>query len=188
VTAWPGAEKRANCLTSICTRSPGQGHSKRRTASRGARGRPRRRSARCTVECTSSTSEAINLGPQPVRRRSSQTRSWSAAGSSLGLRLGREERSSRHTSEVRSAGLAARQRPTQVWTVDLATFEAAAAASNVNPSSSTSLIMCSLPVGVRRALRCCIPGLRAVVSFDTHSLSAGPDLCQPVRNVLGRVS
>jgi hypothetical protein len=37
-------------------------------------------------------------------------------------------------------------------------------------------------------LACCIPGLLEVVSFDTHSLSAGPDLSQGVRNVLRHVS
>jgi hypothetical protein len=41
---------------------------------------------------------------------------------------------------------------------------------------------------VSRALRCCIRASETVVSFDTHSLSAGPDLPQPVRNVLGHVS
>ena len=34
----------------------------------------------------------------------------------------------------------------------------------------------SLPVRVSGALRCSIPGLHEVVSFDTHGLSAGPDL------------
>jgi hypothetical protein len=37
-------------------------------------------------------------------------------------------------------------------------------------------------------LACCIPGLLEVVSFDTHSLSAGPDLPHGVRNVPGLVS
>ncbi|GIK77335.1 MAG: ISL3 family transposase [Actinomycetes bacterium] len=46
-----------------------------------------------------------------------------------------------------------------------------------------------LPFGVSGELACCIPGLLEVVSFDTHSLSAGPDLCRHgVRNVSGLVS
>ncbi len=41
--------------------------------------------------------------------------------------------------------------------------------------------MRSLPLGVSGELACCIPGLVEVVSFDTHSLSAGPDLLHGVR-------
>ncbi len=67
--------------------------------------------------------------------------------------------------------------------VDFATFEAAAAASNVKPRSSRSKTMRCLPIGVSGELACCIPGLLEVVSFDTHSLSAGPDLPHGVRNV-----
>jgi len=37
-------------------------------------------------------------------------------------------------------------------------------------------------------LWCGIPGLLETVSFDTHSLSVGPDLPHPVRNVPGHVS
>jgi len=66
----------------------------------------------------------------------------------------------------------------------LATFEAAAAASNVKFSSSTSKTIRRLPFAVSEELACCIPGLLEVVSFDTHSLSAGPDLPHRVRNVL----
>jgi hypothetical protein len=51
---------------------------------------------------------------------------------------------------------ACRQRVTQVWAVDLDTFEAAAAASNVRCSSSTSATRRRLPFGVSGALRCCI--------------------------------
>jgi len=66
----------------------------------------------------------------------------------------------------------------------LATVEAAAAASNVKFSSSTSKTIRRLPFAVSEELACCIPGLLEVVSFDTHSLSAGPDLPHRVRNVL----
>jgi len=42
---------------------------------------------------------------------------------------------------------------------------------------------------IRRALWCGIPGLLETVSFDTHSLSAGPDLLpHAVRNVPGHIS
>jgi hypothetical protein len=74
-----------------------------------------------------------------------------------------------------------------VWTVDLDTFAAAAAAANVRPSSSTSATRRRLPFGVSGALRCCIRVLLEVVSFDTHSLSAGPDLLHGVRNVVRHV-
>jgi hypothetical protein len=77
---------------------------------------------------------------------------------------------------------------TQVWAVDFATFEAAAAASNVKPSSSTSDTRRRLPFGVRGALRCCIRVLLEVVGVNTHSLSAGPDLSHDVRNVVRHVS
>src|SRR5215204_4511403 len=36
-----------------------------------------------------------------------------------------------------------------------------------------------LPIGVSGALGCCIRASEKVVSFDTHSLSAGPDLPTP---------
>jgi hypothetical protein len=42
--------------------------------------------------------------------------------------------------------------------------------------------------GGERALRCCIRVLLEVVSFDTHSLSAGPDLLHGVRNVVRQVT
>jgi hypothetical protein len=41
---------------------------------------------------------------------------------------------------------------------------------------------------VSGALRCCIRVLLGVVSFDTHSLSAGPDLLHGVRDVVRRVT
>ena len=89
---------------------------------------------------------------------------------------------------TRAGSLAARQRRTHPQHVDFATLQASAAACNVNPSSSTSITKRSLPIGVSGALACCIPGLREVVSFDTHSLSVGPDLPHCVRNVPGHVN
>jgi hypothetical protein len=84
-----------------------------------------------TVACGIATSVAISRGPQPVRARTAQTRSWSPSERSRGERRGREERSSKQASDARSSVLAARHRATQQWAVDFATFEAAAAASNV---------------------------------------------------------
>jgi hypothetical protein len=83
------------------------------------------------VECGRPTSLAINRGPQPVRSRTAQIAACSCAGSIAGLVRGRDERSSKQLSDWRSAGLADRHRQTHLWTVDLTTFEAAAAASNV---------------------------------------------------------
>jgi hypothetical protein len=77
---------------------------------------------------------------------------------------------------------------TQVWAVDLETFEAAAAASNVRCPSSTSATRRRLPRGVSGALRCCIRVLLEVGGFDTHSLSADPDLLHGVRNVVRQVN
>jgi hypothetical protein len=66
----------------------------------------------------------------------------------------------RQLRTARSSSLATRQRRTHSQQVDFATFEAAAAASNVKPRCSTSRIILSLPFGVSGALACCIPGLR----------------------------
>jgi hypothetical protein len=54
---------------------------------------PLRRRVRWTVECGRPTTPAIRRGPQPVWRRASQMRSWSAAESMRGERRGRLERS-----------------------------------------------------------------------------------------------
>jgi hypothetical protein len=115
-----------------------------------------------TVECERATSgsSASRLGLQPVRRRRSQINAASSAGTWFGLRRGREGRSARQASVRRSSALARRHRATHVQQVDLATFEAAAAASNVMPCCSTRITMRSLPFGVSGALACCIPGLR----------------------------
>jgi hypothetical protein len=67
------------------------------------------------------TSEATNRGPQPVRLRTSQQRSWSLSLSIAGLRWGREERSCRQLRSRRSASPACRHRVIQMWAVD---FEA----------------------------------------------------------------
>src|SRR4249919_642735 len=120
------------------------------------------------------SSEAINRGPQPVLRRSSQTRSWSASSVSEGWWWGAEERSRRQLRSRRSASPASRQRVTQVWAVDFATFEAAAAASNERPPSSTSATRRRLPFGVSGALRCCIRVLLEVVSFEHPQPLGGP--------------
>jgi len=81
----------------------------------------------------------------------------------------------RHANDSRSAELAARQRRTHSQTVDFDTFPHAAACAKDIPSSTTRRTTISRPRGVIRALWCDIPGLPEVVSFDTHSLSAGPD-------------
>jgi hypothetical protein len=154
----------------------------------GRRERPWRLSVACTVECGWPVSEPISRGPQPVRRRAAQIRCCSASESIRGLVIGREERSRRQASVRRSSALAERHRFTHTDTVDFATFEQAAACSNVRPRNSTSPIRASLPVGVSRALGCCIRASVEVVSFDTHSLSAGPDLPHSVRNVPGHVT
>jgi hypothetical protein len=70
----------------------------------------------------------------PVRSRGSQILAASAAGTRPGERCGRLERSSRHASDTRSAGEAARQRRTHSQTVDFDTFAQAAAWANVSPS------------------------------------------------------
>ena len=97
-----GRVKRTKRLLSMCSRSPGQGHSYSCGCSRGSRaGReiPSRRSARQTVACACPVSPAISLGPQPLRRRAAQIRSCSSPGKSRGDRCGRDERSSRHASD-----------------------------------------------------------------------------------------
>ncbi len=99
-------------------------------------------------------------GVQPVRRRRSHISSASQSGTRLGLVRGRDGRSSRQASVRRFSSLAARQRRTHSQQVHFATFEQAAACSNVNPSSSTNTTVRSGPVGVSTVLRCCIPGLR----------------------------
>ena len=72
VTLCPGRENRARRLVSICSRSPGQGHSNRRTCSRAGRGAreiPRRAKHRLTVACAIPSSPAIKRGPHPIRSR-----------------------------------------------------------------------------------------------------------------------
>ena len=61
-----------------------------------------------TVACGTWSCEAIRRGPQPVRRRSSQTRSCSSGLESLGWRLGVEGRSSAQLPERRSTADASR--------------------------------------------------------------------------------
>ena len=112
----------------------------------------------------------------------------SAAGTRAGLRFGRLERSAKHTNDARSSHAAVRQRRTHSNTVDFATFAQAAAWANVAPSSTTRRTTCHRPSGVWRALWCGTPGLLEGVSFDTHTLSAGPDPPHTVRNVPGHVS
>src|SRR3954447_25187586 len=117
----------------------------------------------------------------------------SSSGTRAGLRRGRLERSARHASDARSSGAAARQRRTHSHTVDFATFAQVAAWANVSPSSTTRRTTCHRPSGVWRALWCGIPGLLEGVSFDTHTLSAGPDLLslrseRPWARQLGRTN
>ncbi len=64
----------------------------------------------------------------------------------------------RQARSRRSVAVASRHLRTHSQQVDLDTFEAAAAASNVRPPSSTSATRRRLPRGVSGALRCCIPG------------------------------
>jgi len=109
-----------------------------------------------------SGSSASCIALQPVRRRRSQIRSASAAGTWLGLWAGREQRSFKQLRSRRSLSPAARQRRTHSQQVDFATFKAAAAASNVKPCSSTRQTIPSLPFGVSGELACCIPGLLEV--------------------------
>jgi hypothetical protein len=94
-----------------------------------------RQSARWTVECGWPTIPAISRGPQPVRRRSSQIRSCSAAASSFGERCGRLERSRRQASERRSASAAASQRWRHLWAVADETLKSLAAARIDIPAS-----------------------------------------------------
>ncbi len=86
VRAWPGRLKRAERLVSTWSRSPGQGHAYRRTASRLPRSWeiPARRSVRQTVACAWPVSPAIRRGPQPERRLAAQIRSCSLAANSRG--------------------------------------------------------------------------------------------------------
>jgi hypothetical protein len=91
------------------------------------------------------------------------SRSWSLSLSSLGLRCGREERSCRQARLSCSSLLAARQRETQVWAVDL-----------VKPSSSTSATKRRRPFGVSGALRCCIRVLLEVVGVEHPQPLGGP--------------
>ena len=68
------------------------------------------------------TSEPTRRGPQPVRARTSQQRSWSLSLSIFGLRWGREERSWRQLRSRRCSSPACRQRETHWWAVDFATI------------------------------------------------------------------
>ena len=120
------------------------------------------------VECglAMSGSSASRRGLQPVRSRRAQILAASSAGTWFGLVRGRDGRSSKQASVRRSSSLARRQRVTHSQQVDLATFEAAAAASNVYPRASTSRTIRSLPFGVSGALACCIRASEKVVSFE----------------------
>jgi hypothetical protein len=123
---------------SICSRSPGQGHSNRRTSSRAAAGileSPRRCRQRLTVACAIPSSDAISLGPHPVRCRASQTRSWTSSLTRAGWRCGVEGRSFAHWPPRRSSSLAYCHRATQYCTVDTLTRRQAAAWRRVNPCS-----------------------------------------------------
>ena len=163
----------------------------RRRLRPGCREQPPRRRTRCTVEWgrAMSGSSARRRGLQPVFSRRSQIFLASPSGTWAGLRLrARGAVGQRRARLRRSASVAARQRRTHSQQVDFATFEAAAAASNVSRSSSTSSDHAVPALRGERGVSVLHPGLLEVVSFDTHSLSAGPDLPHGVRNVSGLVS
>ena len=123
-------QKRAKRLVSICNRSPGQGHSKRTTASRGALGvreTPWRLRIACTVECATPVSPAINRGPHPVRSRAPNTRVSIARAVRRGERRGRLERSPAHSPEQRADSLACCQRRFHLWAVARETARLSAA-------------------------------------------------------------
>jgi len=80
----------------MCSRSPGQGHSKLLAGSLTVDGRgesPARLSTFQTVECAKPVAPATRRGPQPVLRRQPQISSCSSRASSRGERRGRLERS-----------------------------------------------------------------------------------------------
>jgi hypothetical protein len=58
----------------------------------------------------------------------------------------------------------------------------------LRPTAVTAVTVAAVATVVSGALRCCNRVLLEVVSFDTHSLSAGPDLLHGVRNVVRQVS
>jgi hypothetical protein len=72
------------------------------------------------VEWATSTRPAISLGPHPVRLRSVMIRRSIAGSMRVGVRVGRLDRSCRHTSELRSLALAARHLLVHSQAVDFA--------------------------------------------------------------------
>ncbi len=90
-----------------------------------------------------------------------------------GLVAGRLERSHRQASETCSESEAARQRRVQMHAVEAATPCADAASLIVAPCS-TRPTSSRRPRGVRRALGCCNPGLRALVSFSNPQALGWP--------------
>ena len=176
VTAWPGRVKRWKRLVSICSRSPGQGHSKRRTSSlagRGRRERPRRSRQRETVAWGSASSVASRRGPQPVRRGAAQTRSWSRGLESRGWRRGAQGRSSAQLPEASS----------RVW-------PGGSGRSSTGPSTPTRAARprpggaTCLPLRTSRRARSAASGAAtyacpasgcSFVSRSTHSLGSDPD-------------
>src|SRR5262249_35793591 len=92
-------------------------------------------------------SEAISLGPQPVRCRAWQMRSWIFSLDLVGWRCGVEGRSCAHAPETRWASEAWRKRSIQYCTVDTLTRLLAAAWRRESPSprhQSTSSTRCQL--------------------------------------------
>ena len=90
---------------------PGFGPLDRQTASRsgaGIRDMPRRLRQRLTVAWAIPSSDAINLGPQPVLARASQTRSWTSSLTRPGRTVRRRRPILSHAPDARSASLAVR--------------------------------------------------------------------------------
>ena len=79
----------------------------------------------------------------------------------------------RHASDVCSASAAVRQRRVHTHAVEAATPHADAASLSVDPCS-TKRTSSRRPRGVRRALGCCNPGLRALVSLSNPQALGRP--------------
>ena len=99
---------------------------------------PARLSVRQTVACGCPVSPAISRGPQPERRLAAQIRSCSTAGSSRGIRCGRDERSSRQASERRCSTVASDQRRHHLQAVVGETPRRLAAPRHDRPASTSA--------------------------------------------------
>ena len=130
-----------------------------------------------------STPVPCGASRETVRR--SQIFLASPSGTWAGLRLGREGRSVRQLRLRRSASVAA---PRPLPTGRLRHIPGGRGRLECEPVLLYERHQATPSLRGERGVSVLHPGLLEVVSFDTHSLSAGPDLPHGVRNVPGLVS